>query len=232
MWKKHKLVMLLTEKKANNGIVKSINYPNLLGIYRTGDDKYKQWTGQNLYILSHDEIKEGDWCYDKVLNVVYRVDKHTDLKYVNQTDNELKIIATTDELGKTIWKQTNKKSKPYNIQQNIETTKKVFIPLPQIPQSFIQHFVDEYNKGNVISDVMVEYDTISVPYVTGDGFEIVLKINQDNTINIKTVKDSWSRDEVVGILEKFNDRFGSLSLIGDFKSQDRPKFNKWIEEKI
>jgi hypothetical protein len=54
-----------------------------------------QW--QNIFITNNEVIKEGDWCYDKVLNFVFKTDNHTDFKYANQTDNVLKIILTTDQ---------------------------------------------------------------------------------------------------------------------------------------
>ena len=68
------------------------------------------------------------------------------------------------------------------------------INLPQPSQQFIQKFVEEYNHGNVITDVLVEYELISneeyfgntinpdddVPY-----FDERLKINsKDNSLNI------------------------------------------------
>jgi hypothetical protein len=53
--------------------------------------------GKELFITSDEEIKEGDWCYDKVLNLIFQTDNHTDFNYVNQTDNVFKIILTTDQ---------------------------------------------------------------------------------------------------------------------------------------
>jgi hypothetical protein len=50
----------------------------------------------NIYITSDEEIKDEDWCYDKVLNIRFKTDNHTDFNYVNQTDNVIKIILTTD----------------------------------------------------------------------------------------------------------------------------------------
>ena len=52
---------------------------------------------KHIYITSDEEIKEGDWCYDKVLNLIFQTDNHTDFNYVNQTDNVFKIILTTDQ---------------------------------------------------------------------------------------------------------------------------------------
>ena len=64
-------------------------------IIRTSEDYLG--TNQNIYITNSEEIKEGDWCYDKVLNLIFQTDNHTDFKYANQTDNVLKIILTTDQ---------------------------------------------------------------------------------------------------------------------------------------
>lgn len=216
MWKKHQVVMLPTEKAD-----KLISDRRQLILF-DGKKLFNPFENDtyNLFILSDDEIKEG-WFLNTRKNTIHKVYCVSENIQSGINGREYhgkfeckKIIATTDESLNIHWNKQDYKS------------------LPQLSQQFIEKFTDEYNKGNVISDVMVEYDTISVPYVTGDGFEIVLKINSDNTINIKTVKDSWNKEEVIGLLEEFNDRFGNLSLIGDFKEQDRPKFNKWIEEKI
>ena len=66
--------------------------------------------------------------------------------------------------------------------------------LPQPSQQFIQKYIEEYNRGNIITDVLVEYELISneeyflntinpdddVPY-----FDENLKINpKNNSLNI------------------------------------------------
>ena len=48
----------------------------------------------HLYVLSDDEIKEGDWYYCKRLNKIFQAIKG--ITY-NIEGNEHKIIATTDE---------------------------------------------------------------------------------------------------------------------------------------
>jgi hypothetical protein len=69
-------------------ILEDISNPNLKKVLPSG-------SYQHIYITS-DEIKGFDWCYDKVLNIVFQTDNHTDFNYVNQTDNVFKIILTTD----------------------------------------------------------------------------------------------------------------------------------------
>ena len=201
MLKRCKVVMLPTNEKTKYLMVYSDVEKTKGKLILNGlkNDEYKEY--QNFYIISDDEIKEGDWFIND-LNQIKKctsrdTEGHIDFEggFNTKPSSCKKIIATTDtSLGNYIWNQTNKKAKPYNVQQNIETTKKVFIPLPQPSQQFIQKFVEEYNKGNIITDVLVEYELISneeyfgntinpdddVPY-----FDENLKINpKDNSLNI------------------------------------------------
>ena len=155
---------------------------------------------QHLYIISDDEIKEGDWCYDKrpdengdLVDIVYQV---KNIEFELRTSTEKKIIATTDS---SLWRPSHKYASDV-------------ILLPQPSQQFIEKFIEEYNRGNVITDVLIEYELISneeyfgntvnpdddVPY-----FDERLKINsKDNTITVKKVKDSYSREEVDRMLDE------------------------------
>lgn len=76
--------------------------------------------------------------------------------------------------------------------------------IPSPSESFIEKYVEEYNKGNVISKVMVEYAVESYGLSNGEPtVDERLKINpKDNTITIKKIKDSWNREEVEILLEK------------------------------
>lgn len=57
-------------------------------VYGTGN--------QNIYITNDETIKDRDWCYDKVLNIIFQTDEHTDFTYVNLSNYVSKIILTTD----------------------------------------------------------------------------------------------------------------------------------------
>ena len=120
-------------------------------------------------------------------------------KYYLKTETGYReVLATTDE-----------SLEPRNLYGNSGLFK---TKLPQPSQQFIEKFIEEYNRGNVITDVLIEYELISneeyfgntvnpdddVPY-----FDERLKINyNDNTITVKKVKDSYSREEVDRMLDE------------------------------
>ena len=133
---------------------------------------------QNLYFLSDEEIKEGDWFISNKEIHQYRGDIIPEIL----KSGYRKIIATTD----TSLKIDN---------PNYDIGRLAYINLPQPSQQFIQKYIEEYNRGNIITDVLVEYELVSneeyflntinpdddVPYFDED-----LKINpKDNTITIK-----------------------------------------------
>ena len=62
----------------------------------------------------------------------------------------------------------------------------------------------------------------------------IVKINQDNSINIKTAKDSFSRDEVIELIEKYkSDIDDSEKDMADFIINIHyPDINTWIEQNL
>jgi hypothetical protein len=182
--------------------------------------KALQEESQHLYILSDEEIKEGDW-------------------FVGFADGSIKpFVKQADESTVEInnW-QLNKKGHSSNKKIIATTNKSIILPerfpsftyLPQPSQSFIEHFVDEYNKGNVITEVMVEYESIGAYANPKYDSDYQLKINSDNTINIINSKDSWSREEVIKLLNSFE----KLCYLYQANKDWFPaKKTKWIEEKL
>ncbi len=94
--------------------------------------------------------------------------------------------------------------------------------LPQPSQSFIEKYIEKYNKGEKIADVMVEYESIN-SHVLG---LIRLKVNpKDNTITIKPIKDSWNREEVIKLM--------NLSIEqGKYAFDQNNWEDKWIKENL
>ena len=210
-FKKAKVVMLPTNQKAGLGSIYkrikddeigSINEFDKIGnLYINKNPNVQKsnsnFEAQHLYIISDDEIKEGDWtlCLDEIDSTVMNwninqcVFKH--IKKGNCTQCK-KIIATTDESLHI----------PFVTPGIEELEIYEYCILPKPSDSFIKKYIEEYNKGNIITDVLVEYnyfldDNGVLPYWN-------LKVNpKDNTITIKKTKEIYTKDEVIRLLERY-----------------------------
>jgi hypothetical protein len=115
---------------------------------------HHQAVNQHIYFLSNEKLKESDYAYDKILNLIFQTDKFTDLEYINQIcENIRKVEATTDS---SLTKISGKipSCSQFTLEEIIDANKTI----PQIPQQFTKHFITEYNKGNVITKVKVKVD--------------------------------------------------------------------------
>lgn len=196
MWKKHKVVMLPTNAKANlfiNNVNGKLLFDNDSTLHRV----LPNGIYQHIYITSNEKIKEGDWKYDTKLNIV--------IQHGSYTDGCKKIIATTDtSLG-----------------------------LPKPSQQYIEHYVAEYNKGNIITKVLVEYEEATEydKVYNKEKYFPRLKLNPDNTINISLIKDNWNKKEVSNLLIKAmgdavkNDRIPNHISIAEFSIN-------WIDKNL
>ena len=217
-FKKAKVVMLPTNQKAKEGM---IYLKPKIGIFNetsseNHNNKVYDCNPQHLYIISDDEIKEGDWFYNIHSKIVGKAAFN-----FGKDGLAKKIIATTD------------------ISLTEDRQKVAFIvtghPLPQPSQQFIQKYIEEYNRGNIITDVLVEYELISneeyflntinpdenVPYFDED-----LKINPKyNTISIKKVKDSYTKEEVDRMLDEQASKTTAemMEKFKDYKSREEIK---------
>ena len=233
MFKRAKVVMLPTNKKAgliinpSTGKIQFIDFDQDACFY-----KDVSFTCNHLYIIVEDEIKEGDWMIS-TKDVYYRdvnvnkdgiwIKKNTISKCQFTEGNRAKwkkIIATTDSSLKTTKEFLHGGYENGEIVPNASLE----VLLPTLSQSFIQRFVDEYNKGNLITNVLVEYDGDWDEHHQGYYAETVIpKVSKDNTITIRKVKDSWSRDEVIA-LHKANCK----RLTNAYTSSDI----EWIEDNL
>ena len=207
MFKKAKVVMLPTNEPSKIGNLVTYQKCNLAKVIKEGinpkDSTVQFW---NLYIISDDEIKENNThFYNPHSGQLHIAGNHTDYIAINKNGCK-KIIATTDTSLKidTYIKQGDTVKGDLIIKRNSDYTTglKGRINLPQPSQQFIQKYIEEYNEGNVITDVLVEYESLLndmgvIPYWC-------LKINpKDNTITIRKVKENYTKEELAQILEKF-----------------------------
>lgn len=228
-FKKTKVVMLPTNEKAEIGTNVIVKHNTTLAYGKKVQEPYNMVeTEQHLYFLSDEEIKEGDWflmngCIIRQCKSTNKepytihtvVDTTRGIHHVSVCE---KIIATTDK-SLIVAKDTEIVSIEYN--------------LPQPSQSFVEKYVEEYNKGNVITEVLVEYGYSYRKNNDGEniGFKVheplMLKMNsKDNTITIRKAKDSWSREEVKQLFDKM---FATDIIDANVKKVD---FDKWIEENL
>jgi hypothetical protein len=227
--KKAKVVMLPTNKKAKLFLDKE-------GIYtknRVDDSILRHY----LYITNYEEIKEGEWYV--YLNKVWQATETT----IKKGHAKQPIIATTDpEL--CITKQNR------HLGQAI-------IPLPRPTEGFIKKYIEKYNKGEVITDVLVEYDkTLGGTILGWEGNNRrvkchtceriflenegechggdILSVNYD-TITIHPIKQSWNREEVIEICKSAFETGklkGYIWEYGEAVATDPKAFLKWIEENL
>lgn len=133
---------------------------------------------QHLYFLSDEEIKEGEWICDAITKKIFKSE------YEGVFRKWKKIIATTDYLLNV---------NPFGRDEL----------LPQPSQSFLEEFVKEYNKGNQIKEVLVEYDlffnakTGVSEYLAAKQNNYLIKVSKDNTITIRRAKETFTKREAM-----------------------------------
>jgi hypothetical protein len=142
--------------------------------------------------LEISRINIGDYClkWSGGKWIVVFMDEFQ-YKLYNELWNEVKyekIIATTDTSLKI-----------HTIEQfGLGASCDKYTDIPSIPQSFIEHFISEYNKGRIVKQVEIELEkpkyinsNFTKPYADG-----IVKLNQQNEISIVTPKQVYSKEEV------------------------------------
>lgn len=196
-YKKCKVVMLPTK----NAAYIHKNYKTKILIYEEVACGRNDSDHQHLYIISDEEIKAGDWFL---------------------TDDRDWI---TDNNGNPIWllKKCAKVEKGWIFAKgepdtglNPDWSKKIiattdsYLGLARPSDDFIRKYCES---NGAIKDVLVEYiiehhDTSELVDMNGvpngkSPTTIDIKVSPDNTITIKPIKDSWNREEVIDLIQKF-----------------------------
>lgn len=232
MFKKCKVVMLPTNEKATDN-TKPMLWLGAISKQLRYDKNGTGWIDksilvQHLYIISDKEIKDG-WNYFESSNGMIKVITNQRVKTIGTYKG---VIATTDKsLGVKLLEPH--KDKYGDVRYNEFSNS-----LPQPSQSFIEKYIQSYNKGQQIVDVLVEYEIRkydSVRNVINSEGEYFydLKISKDNTITIKRIKNFWDREEVIS---KLNKAIGeAISYPEKFVTGiclDSTKTNNWIEQNL
>jgi len=216
MKKTFKVVILSTNKIEDSQLMLqgsnkklSISHPNCHNV-----NSNNIWQGQHLYILSDDEIKEGDWVYDNYRKALLLAPNKNNVDFFNMTSNRYKKIVTTTD-----------KSLYYESTKDIGIKLKGLQQLAQLPESFIKAYIKAYNEGNPITEVDLELEANTL-LEDGDDLSQMWKIKtrQDNTVIIHQSK-MYTKNEVVELLElMLNHHTHSFNNFGWLK--------KWIEKNL
>jgi len=239
-YKQCEIIMLATEKAQLNALCLTASSKLILLDGKDWEtvNNVAGFRPQHLYILSSEEIKEGDWCYHPEVGQEYTIvdtrkegnDRYSKgqhpaqgiFKYKETTNTWYKkckkIIATTD-FSLSHW--------------NGEVIIGNFKSLPRPSDDFIKAFVEKQGK---IDKVLVEVicNKLSQCNCT-DNYSCLgtkFKVAPDNTITIKPIQEEkafWSRKEVIklcmdAMLYSYMDLPENLTPIQGM--------NKWIEENL
>ena len=207
MYKERGVVLFPTNEKAvihvTYGVMKdSSTYEKLNPKYISD----KITIPYHLYITSDDAIKGGDWYYDDWTKTISKT--NIDIK---KCSDYFKIIAATDKSLEIVSKGINP----------------VYEKLPEPSLKWLNYFIDQYDKGSIITKVMVDYEenyneewddlTDDTNQNTHTVKSIILKLNPDNTINIKSIKNKYSKEEL-------------LEFVMWYSGMDRNKIEKQFDK--
>lgn len=172
--KQYQAVLVPTDKETRIVLIDG----KLMFLWKLSDDNFNKmktsnWKFFHLYILSDEEIKEGDWIYDSEDNIIYSV-HFEGFNWTNK--NHKKIISSNNPELKSI--------KRNHIGAAI-LGEYDFLPKPT--DTFIQQWI---SKG-CPDMINVEYEEI---FIEGDDnsegyFKKHLKISSDNTITCSFIED-------------------------------------------
>lgn len=220
-FKKTEVVMLPTNQKANLllGLCPSgklIHYGNV-DIINTEDTQK-----QHLYFLSDTEPTAYTWCMERKfvmdnnrnMNTVYIKPVYLSKENLVHPEFYKRIIATTDS--------------SLTIERKYQGAKTSwFAPLPEPSQLFLEKFALAYNRGNIITDVLVGY------WLDKNGMEYFnnLKIGDKNSISIRRMKENWTRRELVPLFKKHEEDV--IKYINSSSEKAQPTFNEqWIDKHL
>ena len=142
----------------------------------------------HLFILSEEKLKDDDVFYSSMLGIhTYKeCEESNNLFSQYWISKYKKVIASTDKIRIGSFMRS----------VEVETEKETVLVdmndyIPSIPDSFLEYYVSEYNKGNIITEVKVETDTIyskTVEHSTEGAYQNrkrVPRVDKNNNIVLK-----------------------------------------------
>lgn len=220
MKKTFKVVILSTKEKSNIWL-----RDNKLEYNSSPSNKINP---QHLYIISDDEIKEGDW---------YVHNQAGKLRVINSNAIPMdakKVIATTDTSLHTSEEVDGSELMDEWQGEKID----LHTELSQLPESFIQAYIKAYNEGKPITEVDLEVSrccdqcgddkSATDCYCHYGNYKTisVIKTREDNTVIVHRSK-MYSADEVRQIAMNY-----AGFMVGKTPPYSSEETNKWFNENL
>lgn len=227
MFQEKEIVILPFEGKAENCLV---GYTDRSLLFKYKEDyiytqeylKSIMSSAYHLYILSDEKIEKGDWVYHTPTQNIIKAT----CNYIGNVRFK-KIIATTNKTLEVGINQCDgcKAGFPLTFgmihqsgNDKMVCQKERYVhPLSKIDIDFIDKYIELYNTQNVVNKVLVRQ-------------------NQDNTVNIKFKKTSWTEKELpidemknlIGFIDTPIDRIKYSSDVID----QVQKLKEWIDSNL
>lgn len=214
MKKKCPVVMLATEKaiEVNNIVLRASDNKLIRAtnsdIINIIDSQSNASKSQHLYVLSDDEIKEGDWV---LMNDEHPDGKLRQIVWISKEPNQFAWNKTTDKWDipcNYLYLQHPKQGAGFlystECKKIIATTNPELWKdgVVKISLDFVNAYIKDYNKGEQIKEVMVEYKETEVfSDIKGRRPEeitiLVPKVSSNGTISITPVEErKYTREEM------------------------------------
>lgn len=201
--KECKVVMLPTNEKSH--IYHVVNVDKLryvTGIHKEDLEQFPNQSNtqnQHLYILSDDEIKEGDYLISITGNILKCNNPH---RKEIQLHSIGKIIATTDSF--------------LNLPQPSQAFIKKYCESNSEIKEVMVEYVNKYfssgaNESKWHECTKEAYELIEKDYWFDTKKEIEIKTNSKNEVSISPVKSSWTKEEVYDLVNKFSFKYTKLT---------------------
>jgi hypothetical protein len=124
--------------------------------------KYEKLDGVNIYITNDEEIKDGDWFFDIVLNKSFKCESERHAFDLYHTDNTKKIILTTDQ---------------YLIKDGVQA----------IPDEFLEWFVKNPSCEEI--EIEFDYNSYKLGKVKSRCYKIIIPKEEPKTAWVGVLHD-------------------------------------------
>lgn len=182
--------------------------------------------------LKYDDNKYITYLSNRVGKMLYFGNLNNDFYNTNDAKHKHLYILSSEEIKKENWVIDNNilckaiEDFPSTTWCNkVIATTDFILSLPKINQDFINKYISEYNKGNIIKEVMIEYINKYEVLIGDHGRNnpLIPKLRKDNTIIIHPIKDSFTKEELNSKLEEYKNTFDSR------ESYYRSKLTQFVE---